>query len=615
MKHLRYQSIIITLVFLVTSCAYFNTFYNAEQYFEKGEALRLEKAGEAVPSGAREAYKKVIAKTDLVLEKYPDSKYVYPALLLQGKARFYRGEFIQAEQVFRRLSATGIPQFEQEAQYWLGLIKWKTGQPNPALQDLLLILDDESTPVNSARIYLSMAEIHLEIGQTESAINDLEKAADITKNSAEREQIYYRLANLSLNGERYDEAIRFYKSVIKNSMSKKRILEANLQIVRIHRLRGDLKTASNRIKSMLADERFKDIYADLELELAKLYQLRNEMDQSLTRLETITNDFQKTPASAEAYFLLGEQALKDWDLEDAAKYFGQVGKEDRKSPFLDRTRVRIKEISRYRKLAEDFKAVKSRLTEAENMTPDSVVIDTTGPKSSEASLDDLRKQIPEKLSDMAELEAFHFDKPDSARLKLEIIYKNYTDFENWPKAAYTLSHLMFLEGDSAHADTIRSEIVKRFPHSEFADAILESRGGNKKEAALAERLFEAEHVLPSDTLQALKLYRSIFIEDSTSAYAPRAMFFLANFYDRIGMNPDSAAYYYQTLKREYPESDQVKAARDRIAFYQDWVKRQIEAELQTADTLGVADSVEVVTDSLGIIPDSSEMPVDPMAIA
>ncbi len=595
------------LLLVFTSCAYFNTFYNAEQYFEKGEALRLEKAGESVPSGAREAYKKVIAKTSLVLEKYPDSRYVYPALLLQGKARFYRGELVQAEQVFRRLYATGIPEYVRESRFWLGMIKWKRGQPNPALQDLMNLLKDETSDANSARIYLAMAEIHLEIGHTSQAIDDLEQAARLTRNSAEREQIYYRLAELSLNGQRYDEAIRFYKSVVKNSLSKRRILEANLQIVKIYRLKGDLKTASNKIKSMLADERFKDIYPDLELELAKLYQYRHETELAMNRLETITNDYRKTPASAEAYYLLGEQALKDWDLDNASKYFGQVGKEDRQSPFLDRTRIRIKEVTRYQKLESDLEALKTQIKEAQvAVLQDTVASDSLAPQASVPTVTDLETQLPVKLSDMAELEAFHFNKPDSAISKLERVYDHYPDFADWPKAAYTLSHLLFQKGDSARAEAIRTTIVERYPRSEFAEAVLKARGGDQKEAELGLRMVEAEHTLEVDTSRALDMYRSIFKEDTTSRYAPQSMYFLAYFYDRIGINPDSAAMYYLQLGQSYPESEQVTAARDRIKFYQDWLSRK-NAPTEDHDSTAVSDSV-AVQDSVITTGSESETP-------
>ena len=30
-------------------CAYFNTFYNAQQYFEEAEKIRLQKEGESIP--------------------------------------------------------------------------------------------------------------------------------------------------------------------------------------------------------------------------------------------------------------------------------------------------------------------------------------------------------------------------------------------------------------------------------------------------------------------------------------------------------------------------------------------------------------------------------------
>ena len=46
-----------------TSCAYYNTFYNAEQYFEEAEKLRLEKDGEMIPISAMDKYGKTIEKS------------------------------------------------------------------------------------------------------------------------------------------------------------------------------------------------------------------------------------------------------------------------------------------------------------------------------------------------------------------------------------------------------------------------------------------------------------------------------------------------------------------------------------------------------------------------
>jgi len=58
-------------VIFCSSCAYFNTFYNARRYFKEGEKARLENVGESLPSSAKNAYQSVIDKSILILNKYP----------------------------------------------------------------------------------------------------------------------------------------------------------------------------------------------------------------------------------------------------------------------------------------------------------------------------------------------------------------------------------------------------------------------------------------------------------------------------------------------------------------------------------------------------------------
>ena len=42
---------------------YFNTFYNAEQYFNKAEKIRLQNRGDKLPKTAFDQYDKVIEKS------------------------------------------------------------------------------------------------------------------------------------------------------------------------------------------------------------------------------------------------------------------------------------------------------------------------------------------------------------------------------------------------------------------------------------------------------------------------------------------------------------------------------------------------------------------------
>ena len=74
-------------------CAYFNTFYIAEEFFEKAIQI-VEKApileDDRIPSEASDLLDKTILNCNIVIDKYPKSKYVYESHLLNGIAFFYK---------------------------------------------------------------------------------------------------------------------------------------------------------------------------------------------------------------------------------------------------------------------------------------------------------------------------------------------------------------------------------------------------------------------------------------------------------------------------------------------------------------------------------------------
>ena len=61
---------------------YFNAFYNAEQYFNKAEKIRLENRGDKLPKTAFDHYDKVIEKSLNVLQAYPEFRFRKKAQLL-----------------------------------------------------------------------------------------------------------------------------------------------------------------------------------------------------------------------------------------------------------------------------------------------------------------------------------------------------------------------------------------------------------------------------------------------------------------------------------------------------------------------------------------------------
>ncbi len=556
--------ILLTLV----GCAYFNTYYNAEQYFEKGENIRMENAGTKLPAAAIDAYSKVIEKTNKVLEEYPDSKYREPAILLMGKAYYHKKDYVNAELRFKLLQADPNSKYLEDAAYWLALCKWKFGKTQAALDDLSRILSETRDKRAKTTIHLSLANIYLELNNNKLAFSHLEEAARLSRTDAERGQIYVRLANLAYEKKEWKRALKSYRNVIKYSLSKKHVENANLMIVRLYRMLGDLDKAGNRIKIMLLDDSFKSIWSELELELAKLYQEQGRTEEALTRLASITESYPRTPAAAEAYYLLGEhQLMVAWDLENARKYYQNVKRESRKSEFGSAADLKVKEISAY---LDTWKKIRDQLKKSEIPETDSTLADTTAT---------IPEQVPEFVDlsplymTLGELEAFHFQQPDSAIIHFGIVAANYPEAAEHTRALFTLAYLLEQKGDTTAARENEDLILALYPKSDYAVFIRKKRGMEETVSSSASLLNEAEALREQDIDMALYSYLNILSTDSSSESSLLAGFFIADYYDKVQPDPEKAIHYYQWVSDHFAGTDQAAVSQERMTF----IRRILEA--------------------------------------
>ena len=256
----------ITVSLLLFSCAYFNTFYNAERYYEEADRIRLEKSGKSIPLKAMDNYGKTIQKCRVVLSEFTESKLVNDAILLMAKAQFYRSEYDDAIGNLKIIYSKGSAQQIAEAQYWSAVCKWKKGKTQAALDELRGIIKSSDDSVIKAQCHLSLADISDELGRSKDFLFHLEEGARTIKDRAEKGIVYNKLADIAFNNESYEVAEGAYKEVIKNSLTKEKIENAHIQLLKISRISGDHRSAERKIKSMLVDEKFKNIKGDLELD-------------------------------------------------------------------------------------------------------------------------------------------------------------------------------------------------------------------------------------------------------------------------------------------------------------------------------------------------------------
>ena len=578
----------MTIGIYLLSCAYFNTFYNAEQYFKRAEKIRLEKAGETIPVSAVDSYSKVIEKSRLVLEEYPDTRYRKNALLLIGKAHFYRQEYRLAESTFQQFADEFGETHPFEKVYWQAMVKWKQGKSQAALETLTSNLVESLSNDQKAKVHLSISEILLELNEDKSALENLLNGAELTSDADQRGQIYYRISVLAFDKKDYELALSANKNVIRYSLSKKRIEEANLQIVRIHRLLGNWDVVMSEIKSILIDDRFTRIHGNLELELVRLYQMQGKNDMAKNRLESIIKDYARSRNSAEAYFLLGEIAMnEDWDLEDADKKFSQVSKEYQKSQYTPTANLRVKQIKSYK---DSQTSIATLLETFSNTQTDSTNSDSiTANEVQTADLLPNYESLANHYYNMGELEAFHFNRPAESISRFMNIIDSLPNTEQYAKALFTAAYLTMEQDDTTKAIALRDTLLDKFPRSEFADYMRVHYGMDNLDGSSNQLFRQGELGWQSDPEGAIDTFKQILRQDKSSDVAARSAMFIAVMYDRHFSQADSANYYYEWLQSHKPKSEQAQATINRYEELQ-----QMLSMMNQVDTLEVQDSSEII---------------------
>lgn len=535
--------------------AYFNTFYNAEEFFEKAEKIRLQNRGEKIPQSAINDYEKVIEKSRLVLDEYPEFKLRKKAFILIVQSHFYRGELRETVGALGEMKDEFGDKVYIEVEFWTSLVKWKQNKPQPAINGLNELINYGLNVDMEAKAYLTIAEIFLEQKMHTEAMDNLEKSAERIQDQNEKGQIYYRIAELSFDAKSYDRALSAYQEVIKNSQSKKQIQEGNLKTVQIYRLKGNLDLAASSIKNMLLDENYKSIYADLELELAKLYDQQNMISESRNRLESIVQDYPKTIASAEAYYMLGNYSIEqDWDMEDALKQYSSVVKENKQSLYARPAQVRIKEINTYQQSKLDLESWSLRIAESDTIADFYFT-------------EDEQKDLAQILYSIIELEAFHFDRSDTGLVYLDLLIQYAYQSKIFPKALYAKSVILEDKGELSLSKLLKQRIVNEFPKTDFALAIINTDKSYKIMTSTSdEKLVTAERKWNDNPALAMDGYREIVIEDTVSESSVKAAYFLAYQYDYYFVQPDSALKYYEWILKHHSDSYQAEPSGKRAAF-------------------------------------------------
>ena len=597
------NTILVLILLLLSGCAFVNTLYNGGAAFRKAQraerlGAKMSKDSASVAQQTKPLYKRAIDKSDKTLLEYPKSERSHDnAYFLKGISLFALGEYSPAINVFEVLLEY-YPESKYIPRALLYLAKSFAATEDYLIADDYLnqLLERYPEMEHNQDVVMLRADLAVELEGKTAAIAALEQRLAETTDPRYKLVIIERLMGLNMENGDYEKAISYTEKMPafdkKFSQIYYKIEFRKLQALRITYRRDEAIALAD---AMLKNSSY--LYNRSEIMLEKGITLvdMGRYDDAIKVFEDIIALQSDTRIRGKAWF---EYAGVSIDFKGNL-YSGKVQLDSalalagNDKDFIERIKKRLDGLNK-------IAALQAELDSADVFSK----IDSAY----------YRYRIGEEYWLSASL-------PDSAMIYFEkVIESPQTQDSIRAKALYSIAYiLMEMKKDTVTAENIFYEIIEKYPHFEAAKSaqemlgipvtIMTRRDSANVQFEIAEKLFfENNEEYSQEAYYAYLLVAMKFpdIKD----IAAKALFAAGMLVNKRNATPDevvdtAVVKIFVRLCNEYPESEQCKAATAMMNIGE----VQSYATEYTARN-EVADSLQAVQDSIT----ASEIPEEKRAI-
>jgi TolA-binding protein len=587
-------TLVVFMAVMVTmpGCAYFNTFYNTKKFYKEALEEQKRRVGDKPSSSEIQKYDKTIEKASKVLQLYPNSRYVDDVLMILGECFYHKQEYRKAQRKFQEL-ITIFPKsgLAPHAQLWLAKTNIELNDyigAERALKDLQL-REKKGELVNQAQYFLG--EIYFRQKQYALAVKEFEVAGQKISDKRMRGAAYMRLGECCSALQQYGlaaGAFRRASSTFRDDVNF--TFQARLNYAMALKNDRRFDEALRILEVMLEEFRTHRDLALVKLEIADCTRLQGKTEQALKLYTAITENHQRTEASAAAFFALGEIYERQAEnFMKAKECFDNVRRESARSEKVPEASRRSKAITDLIKLKENIARLKSQRDALKSNTSDS----PNGANDKNKIASSLEQQAnnqsinqkpdeggsdPTKLAAelaknkilLAELYLFQFNLPDSAMREYLDVFEYYPQTEYAPQAMYSLAFVMEdLPPTFAMRDSIMQFLATKYGHTPQGREARRRLGlVDTNDAQLqASSLFRvAEEYLftKNDPRRALQYYQEVLEQQPDAELASKTLYAIGWIYEHHLADSKQALATYKKLIATYPDSPFAQRIRRKV---------------------------------------------------
>lgn len=291
------------------SCAYFNTVYNAKNYFRQGKKSVIHDTL-MIDS---ENFDKAIEKSTAIIVRYPDTRWIDDALHIMGASYYYKGDYQRSLEKLEFLTVN-YPQshFYYDAQYLLGLAYYKLKKYGPATVAL-----KEAASSKEYKRKSMIALVYVYYG--DSDYSNLYAVADtLIKGSLkydEQRTVLGFVGMAQFREGRYAEALETSTRLLAITRDETERRQLKLRIAEIYLQIGEYDLCKNFLTGEVAPE-FRDLLAALYIKTGNTQEAK-EICHELT----LSN---QSDIAAKAYYELARIYESDDSTDLSVAYYDSV---------------------------------------------------------------------------------------------------------------------------------------------------------------------------------------------------------------------------------------------------------------------------------------------------
>ncbi|MFA7331500.1 MAG: tetratricopeptide repeat protein [Candidatus Delongbacteria bacterium] len=319
--------------------AYFNTYYNADKAYRKGERLQADSGAKT----ARAQYDECLKISSKLLQFYPESRWVDNTILLVGQCYVRMDQQRRALRKFDELEAR-FPDSPllPRARIWRARALLALENEGACLEELArLPLDDlpRADRVEALRVY---ADLYRGDGDRERLVETLDRLLKIARRNQDRAAIHLDMAAVQEESGQWEEALKHYNAVRRFRPLRSPLLKSWLGSLDNNLRLGRLDVVERRLRKLGKDERFYPDRHALQLREGWLRERRGQLAEARADWNAILKDVPRTESSAAASHSLAQAFLRhDGQLDSARVYFKRTATEQSGSRWADSSAVAL----------------------------------------------------------------------------------------------------------------------------------------------------------------------------------------------------------------------------------------------------------------------------------